>query len=169
MVKIYCSYTITNPQEIYNPNDQISGIFYIESKEKEGKKDKILKKVEIHLCEIYKEKETDFDMAVGWGTKTEWFEYKRKIRKYEFKSNINIKSGEIKSYKFEIKLPWWTPRVSEDIRDWHLALLFKQKTGMKLNLGKSPLNAYYVIPVLYSARPSSPISTAGRKEEIPNF
>ena len=36
---------------------------------------------------------------------------------------------------------------------------------MKLNLGKSPLTAYYVIPVLYSDRPGSPISTAGEKEE----
>lgn len=38
MAKIYCSYTILNPQEIYNPGGLISGIFYIENKGKRRKK-----------------------------------------------------------------------------------------------------------------------------------
>ncbi|NVM19848.1 MAG: hypothetical protein HWN80_19250 [Candidatus Lokiarchaeota archaeon] len=169
MTKIYCYYTILNPKEVYNPNDKISGIFYIENKEKEGSKDRLLKKIEIQLMEIYQERVSYEQKSLLTGemeTKYKWVNHQKKLQKYYYKKKYPIKPGEIKEFEFEMPLPkTWSPKVSGNLKDWHLALLFKQKTGMKLSLGKSPNTAYYVIPVQHSARPGSSPSIAGEKEE----
>ena len=174
MGKIFCYYSILNAQHIYNPRDTIIGIFVIENKGKEGKKDQKLKKVEIHLTENYEEfvvtQTTRSKMVVVRGkatmqkvpeTHSEWHTRSKTLAKYQMKTVGLIKSGEIKEFPFEIQLPTtWTPKISGNLRDWHLALEFKQKTGMTVNLGSNPESAYYVLPVYNSTRPPSSSSSA---------
>ena len=180
MGKIFCYYSILNAQQIYNPRDTITGIFVVENKGKEGKKDQKLKKVEIHLTEKYQEfkvtQTTRSKIVVVKGqvttqkvpkTHSAWYDHSKTLAKYQMKKVGLIKSGEIKEFPFEIQLPTtWAPKISGNLRDWHLALEFKQKTGMTLNLGSNPESAYYVLPINNSARPpSSPSSTSETKLE----
>lgn len=175
MKNIFCYYNIVNPPEFYRPNDEISGVFYIENK---GKKEKKLKKIEIRLYEVYQEykvKNTTTKKFVRVGgevtivkvpeTTASWVNRSKSLIKYKKKPKEIIKPGEIKEFPFKFKLPsTWSPKISQTFKDWHFALVFRKKTGLKTNLGATPNTAYYVLPIQKSVRPPSVSNTFQRKE-----
>jgi len=184
MANIYCSYTILNPQRVYKPNDPISGIFYIQNKDKKWEKERVLKKVEVHIYDIYKEYKPHKIRVRSWGgvilrgrvrgfvpergggvTWKLWVDHQDRLGEYKFKRKHPIKPGETKEFKFEFKLPTWAPKTSKKFRGWHLVLLFMQKTGLFLNLGKNPQAAFYIIPVQHSTKTGSSVSSHGEEEK----
>jgi hypothetical protein len=174
---IYCSYTILNPQRVYKPNDLISGNFYIENRDEKWEEDTVLKKVEIHIYEIYKRFAPHTVHSLSSGNvlycvpqkrnkiRILWVDHQHRLGKYKFKGKHTIKPGETKIFKFEFKLPTWTPKTSRKFKGWYLALHFKQKTGLFLNLGKKPQTGSYIIPVNHSTKAGSPVSSYGEKEK----
>ena len=123
--KIYLRYEVNDPPNMVNPNDELSGTLYIENQDK---KDKKIKKLFISCVEVYEEytKNTRYDLTTG----------------------EKIKSGDSKSYEFDIKLPGsWRKKKGEKLRSWHLTLQFMQKTGMMATLGANPDDALCVLPV----------------------
>ncbi|MFX1256410.1 MAG: zinc-ribbon domain-containing protein [Promethearchaeota archaeon] len=154
MGRIYCRYEIFNPKEEYNPNDEIEGKFYIENQEKKEKK---LKKVEIHFVEKFEQfYDTGGDTGyIGWRKK------KKVLQKYPIAKNENIRSGEIKEFPFKIKLnDKWVPRSGVKYNNWHLGLRFLQKTGIKATQGADKDSGFCILPVRGSLAVSSLISAA---------
>ena len=149
--KMYLRYEINDPPNMVNPNDTLSGTLYIESQDK---KDKKIKKLFIDCVELYEEyvKSEDADGNVSW----DWVNQKKQLKRYELTAGEKIKSGDTKKYKWEIQLPSsWSRKKSDKEKGWHMALHFKQKTGMKASLGANKNDATCVLPVKHSkASPS---------------
>ncbi len=143
MVKIYCSYEIKDPPDELHPNDELEGKFFIESKDK---KDKKLKKAIIKIVEVYREKIISRN-AEGEEIKT-WKDREKDMKKFEIVKGDTLKSGERNEYDFKIKMPGkWTRKKKNKIKDWHLALIFIQKTGMVASPGADKDTAYCVLPI----------------------
>ena len=151
MSQIYTDYKILNPPSFANPNDVISGIFYIRN---EGKKEKNIKKIEIQCQEAYKYYDTSYH---NWRDKT------NTLSKLRFVNNLQMLPGESKEIPFQIKLPrTWSPKSGGGFKDWHIALIFNSKT---LLYGDK---AYCVLPVKGSTRPpsfTSPNSNLGLENQ----
>lgn len=70
------------------------------------------------------------------------------MKKIEIASKESLKSGEKKEFDFKVKMPGtWSKTKKNKIKDWHLALMFIQKTGMLASGGADKDAAYCVLPV----------------------
>jgi len=149
--KVYCSYEIKDPKDILNPNDEIEGKFFIESQEK---KDKKLKKATVKIVEVYQEKVITKD-ADGNEVKN-YYDRQKDMKKVDVATKETLKSGEKKEFDFKIKMPGtWTRKKRNKIKDWHLVLMFMQKTGMVASRGADKDAAYCVLPVVGTKRSPS--------------
>jgi hypothetical protein len=143
LTKIYCSYELKDPKDKLNPNDEIEGKFFLENQDK---KDKKLKKAIVKIAEVYSEKVITKD-ADGNDVKN-YYDRQVDRQKLEVASKDKIKSGEKKEFDFKIKMPGnWSRKKKNKIKDWHMALMFMQKTGMVASLGADKDSAYCVLPV----------------------
>ena len=141
--KIHLRYELNDPPNMVKPNDELSGTLYIENQDK---KDKKIKKLFISCVEVYEEytKNTDAENNVTW----EWEDKRNELKRFDLTTGEKIKSGDSKSYEFDIKLPGsWRKKKGEKLRSWHLTLQFMQKTGMMATLGANPDDALCVLPV----------------------
>ena len=145
---ITCKYEIHDLKDTYYPNDEISGIFIIESDEE---KDKKLKNVEIHLVISFSR---DVESVGGRAHYSQYGNIGHEkgaiiIKKYNIAKGDIIKPGEVIKYDFNIKLPnQLIPQaMSMFFFDCDVSLWFMQKTGRKLSRGSDEDSAICAIKV----------------------
>jgi len=141
MVKIYSDYKI-DPVPIVNPNDIISGKLFLNSQVKKPKK---ISRVFVRLIESYQ------IFKINWsGLGGDWEKKTSNLGKWILARNLSISTGETKEIEFKIKLPsTWSPKMLNNIRDWHIALEFVSNVGMV------SVKSYCVLPVYGTKRPPS--------------
>ncbi|MFX1276671.1 MAG: zinc ribbon domain-containing protein [Promethearchaeota archaeon] len=159
MTKIKCSYDIYDQKELYGPNDEISGVFSIESN---AKKDKKLKKVEIHVVERFEKyyAHASYNDNTGYGhASAGWRPQKKVLKKYPIAENEFIHSGETKDYPFKIELPnRISPRTGEAYSNWRLCVEFVQKSSLKASKGSDKDASQFIVPVRGYDQPVSVIN-----------
>jgi len=97
---IHISYKIDGSKDEFEPNDEVSGVFWIKN---EGKKDRKLKKVEFQIIETYYKFIYD-----SFHHRERWILRKNILKRYPFDGvdkGSTLKSAEIKEYEFNIILP----------------------------------------------------------------
>ncbi|MBN1800629.1 MAG: zinc ribbon domain-containing protein [Candidatus Lokiarchaeota archaeon] len=160
MGKMICKYEILNHKENFYPNDEIEGIFYIENQEE---KDKKLKSVGVQLIDSVDKYVTTIDHVTGNET-SEWKTFQKTKEKLQLAKGDLIRSGETKQYQFKVNMPKkWKVMSGGKFKNWHLALIFKYKSGIISSQGDNKFNSTYVIPVQGSQLPSHASSI--KKEE----
>lgn len=161
MGKLNCKYKISNHKEYFQPNDVIEGICYLESEEE---KDQKLKNVEVQLVEKFDQFVTRKNQQTG-EVISSWAPASKTKEKVSLAKGDLIRSGETKEFPFKINLPSkWKVRSGTNVKNWHLALIFKYKTKLKATQGANPFDSTYVIPVKGSQVQSYAASADGEEQ-----
>lgn len=137
--KMYITYTLEEPLDLYEGGEILKGKMFLESTNKKTKK---LKFVKARISEnwMYKKSRTEIEPQFNF------------LNEVELDKKATIEPGETKEYDFEIQFPKGvSPRTGKKISDWSLALNFIQKSGIKASLGARKITASY--PIIIEGTP----------------